>query len=209
MLDLAAQAFLTLLVVMDPVGLAPAFVALAGSRPEFERRQIAAKAAVVAGLVILAFALFGAELLRRLAITLPAFRAAGGALLFLIALDMVFARTSGARETSAEEAEAREREDISVFPIAIPLIAGPGTLASVMILVSSADGQAFGIALVVIMASAVLALCYLALRLSGPLVQLVGVTGTNVVTRVLGVLLAALAVQYIADGARALVTASP
>lgn len=203
MLDLASQAFLTLFVVMDPIGLAPVFVGLAGNRPVFERRQIAGKATFVAGAVILAFALFGTVLLERLGISLPAFRAAGGVLLFLIALDMVFARPSGSRETPEEEAEAREREDISVFPIAIPLIAGPGTLASVMILVSTAASMERR-ALVVMVAFVVLLLCYVALRISSRLISVVGLTGVNVVSRVLGVLLAALAVQYVADGAREL-----
>jgi multiple antibiotic resistance protein len=203
LLDLASQAFLTLFVVMDPIGLAPVFVGLAGNRPVFERRQIAGKATFVAGAVILAFALFGTVLLERLGISLPAFRAAGGVLLFLIALDMVFARPSGSRETPEEEAEAREREDISVFPIAIPLIAGPGTLASVMILVSNAASMERR-ALVVMVAFVVLLLCYIALRISSRLISVVGLTGVNVVSRVLGVLLAALAVQYVADGAREL-----
>jgi multiple antibiotic resistance protein len=203
LLDLASQAFLTLFVVMDPIGLAPVFVGLAGNRPVFERRQIAGKATFVAGAVILAFALFGTVLLERLGISLPAFRAAGGVLLFLIALDMVFARPSGSRETPEEEAEAREREDISVFPIAIPLIAGPGTLASVMILVSNAASMERR-ALVVMVAFVVLLLCYVALRISSRLISVVGLTGVNVVSRVLGVLLAALAVQYVADGAREL-----
>ena len=203
MLELTAQAFLTLFVVMDPIGLAPVFLGLAGSRPAFERQQLAQKAVIVAGLVILVFALVGTNILETLGITLPAFRASGGVLLFLIALDMVFARPSGARETESEEAEARSREDISVFPIAIPLIAGPGTLASVMILSSGAksplqDGVVIG------MAALVLALCYLSLRVSSRLVAVVGITGVNVVSRVLGVLLAALAVQYVADGVRGL-----
>lgn len=204
MLAMAAQAFLTLLVVMDPVGLAPVFIGLAGSRPEFERAAIARKATLVAGGVLLIFAVFGRVLLNRLGISFSAFRAAGGILLFLIALDMVFARPSGARETPEEEAEAREREDISVFPIAIPLISGPGTLASVMILVSSNHDDLLGQGVVVAVAFFVLGLCYAALRLSTVLIRVVGVTGVNVISRVLGVLLAALAVQYVADGATAL-----
>jgi multiple antibiotic resistance protein len=203
MIDLALQTFLTLLVVMDPIGLAPIFLGLAGSRPDFERLRMARKATIVAGIVILAFALFGALLLERLGITIAAFRVSGGVLLFLIALDMVFARHSGARESDEEEQEAKSREDISVFPIAIPLIAGPGTLASVMIL----TGQAKSLqALIAVIATAflVLALCYIALRLSSRMVGVIGVTGVNVISRVLGVLLAALAVQYVADGARQL-----
>ncbi|AFZ66775.1 membrane protein, MarC family [Deinococcus peraridilitoris DSM 19664] len=206
-LTLTYKTFLTMLVVMDPVGLAPVFLALAGSRPAFERRAIALKAVVVAGIIILLFGLTGRSLLEHLGISLDAFRIAGGVLLFLIALDMVFARQSGSKETPAEEKEAQEREDISVFPIAIPLIAGPGTLASVMILVGDAHGNPALVLAVMLVTFVVLALCYLALRLAGQIGRLVGVTGVNVVTRVLGVLLGALAVQYIADGIRGFVGA--
>ncbi len=194
-----------MLVVMDPVGLAPIFIGLAGNRPTFERRAIAVKAVLVAGAIILLFGLVGRPLLERLGISLDAFRVAGGILLFLIALDMVFARTSGSRETAAEEREAQERQDISVFPIAIPLIAGPGTLASVMILASDAHGRALNLAVVLGVTLLVLALCYFALRLSGQIARVIGLTGVNVVTRVLGVLLGALAVQYVADGVRGFV----
>lgn len=198
---LATQTFLTMVVVMDPIGLAPIFIGLAGNRPSFERRKMAIKATAVAGVIIFLFAFFGQSLLDHLGISIHSFKIAGGILLFLIALDMVFARPSGARETEEEEKEAQSRQDPSVFPLAIPLIAGPGTLASIMILATKASGHILDLVVVMAVTAIVLALCYLALRLSGQIARVIGLTGVHVVTRVLGVLLGALAVQYVADGA--------
>ena len=199
--SLSIKTFFTMLVVMDPVGLAPVFIALAQGRSSEHQRRLALKATVVAGGIILVFGLFGRTLLEHLGISLSAFRVAGGVLLFLVALDMVSARQSGTRETPAEEMEAQQRDDISVFPLAIPLIAGPGTLASIMIQANAAHGEPTLLLGVFGVTAAVLALCYFALRLSRQIARLLGVTGVNVVTRVLGVLLAALAIQYVADGA--------
>jgi multiple antibiotic resistance protein len=204
--ELALRVFLTLFVVVDPVGIVPVFLGLAGSRPAGEQARIARRAVVVAGVVLFGFAVGGAWLLERLDISMDAFRIAGGILLFRIAVGMVLAAPHE-RETREEEEEARSRADVSVFPLAIPLIAGPGAMASTMILVGEAGSDPGLLATVLAMAVAVLAITWLALRLASPLGRILRRTGVNVVTRVLGVLLAALAVQYVADGARGLLRA--
>jgi multiple antibiotic resistance protein len=203
MTELALRAFLTLFVVIDPVGIAPVFLGLAGGRPDAEQARIARKAVAVAGVVLFGFATSGSWLLGTLGISIDALRIAGGILLFRIAVGMVLAAPHQ-RETPEEEQEARSREDVSVFPLAIPLIAGPGAMASLMVLVGQAGPDAGGLAVVFAMTAVVLGLTWLALRLAVPLGRVLRLTGVNVVTRVLGVLLAALAVQYVADGVRAL-----
>jgi multiple antibiotic resistance protein len=202
MILLALHAFLTLFVVVDPIGIAPIFLGLAGRRTEAERRSIARRAVLVAGGILLSFLVGGSWLFRQIGISLDAFRVAGGLLMFAIARDMVFVQLE--RETKEEEQEAHAKDDITVFPLAIPLIAGPGALASVMILAGEARAERLGVAVVLAMTAAVLLLVYLALRASTYLARLLGQTGVNVVTRVLGVLLAALAVEYVASGARGL-----
>ena len=202
MTALALKAFLTLLFVIDPVGLVPVFLSLAGSRTASDQARIARKAVLVSSGLVASFAIGGGWLLHHLSISFDAFRVAGGILLFLIAVDMVLAKLE--RETEEEEAEARARPDISVFPLAIPMISGPGTLASVMILAAEARDTPYGLPIVLAMGGGVLLLCYAALRLSATIGRLLRQTGVNVVTRVLGVLLAALAVQYVADGVRGL-----
>ena len=205
MIEHALRAFLTLFVVVDPVGIAPVFLALAGGRPRPEQARIAGRAVLVAGAVLFFFALGGPWLLERLGISMDAFRIAGGILLFRIAVGMVLAAYE--RETREEEEESRSRADVSVFPLAIPLIAGPGAIASTMILVGEAGGDLGRLGIVFVMAGAVLVLTWLALRLASPLGRVLRRTGVNVVTRVLGVLLAALAVQYVADGVQGLLRA--
>lgn len=200
MLEFASKAFITLFVVIEPVGLVPLFLALAGGRTYEEQRRIARKAVFIAGILVLVFALVGRAVLTYMGISLEALKVAAGILLFKIALDMIFVQQE--RETEEEKAEARVREDISVFPMAIPFIAGPGTLASVLILTGSAPAGLWGFWLVVLIAAVVLAITYLLLRASMRLSKVLGRTGINVVTRVLGILLAALAVQYVADGVR-------
>jgi multiple antibiotic resistance protein len=202
MMTFAVRTFITLFVVMDPIGLGPFFISLVALRKKEKRRQIALRAVLVASGVMLTFALGGAALLGHLHVSLDAFRAAGGILLFKIAIEMVFAQHE--RETPDEADEARERRDVSVFPLAIPLIAGPGALASVLILAGEAHAYPYGLAVVLGMTALVLVLVYLGLVLSDRTARLLGQTGVNVVTRVFGILLSALAVQYVADGVRGL-----
>lgn len=198
MVSFSFQAFLTLFVVIDPIGLAPIFITLVGQQTPQKQARIAYQAVSVAGAILVAFALGGSFLLRYLDISLEAFQIAGGILLFKIALDMVFAHNE--RETKEEEQEAQLREDVSIFPLAIPLIAGPGTLASIVILANHAEVYQFGLVIILIITAIVLAISYAVFRLSRYLSHALGKTGINVVTRVLGVLLSALAVQYIANG---------
>ena len=198
LVEFALKAFLTLFVVIDPAGLVPMYVSLAGERPADAQSAIARRAVVIAGGVLLSFSIIGGPLLAYLGTSLGALQVAGGILLFRIAVDMVFAQLR--RETAAEEAEARSKEDISVFPLAIPLIAGPGALATMLILTSEAPAGPASFAIIMVATVAVLLVAYLFLRASRRLAALLGQTGINVVTRVLGLVLAALAVQYVANG---------
>lgn len=196
--DAALQAFLTLFVVIDPVGLVPVFVALVGDRSVAAQRSTARRAILISAVLLAAFALIGGPLLAYLGISLAALQVAGGILLFRIAVDMVFAQYR--RETTEEEAESQTREDVSVFPLAIPLIAGPGALASILVLTSEAHGDPVDMGLILAMAGLVLLVAWGLLRVSGRVATLLGRTGVNVITRILGVILAALAVQLVANG---------
>lgn len=204
------QTFLTMFVVMDPIGLAPFFIGLAGHMPREQRRQIALRATTIAGGIILLFGLAGKPVLEHLGISMNAFRVAGGLLLFLIALEMIFNIPGKEKSTDENGEPTPDSADIGVFPLAIPLIAGPGTLAASMIQVGEAHGDPMLMVGVFAATFVVLLLCYLAMRVSGPLGRMIGASGLHVVTRVLGVLLAALAVQYVADGIiQMLPTATP
>ena|SRR5579872_6541401 len=196
--------FIVLSVVIDPIGVTPVFGALTRGGGEAYRRRMALKGTVLAALILLIFALMGDWLLATLGIGLPAFKIAGGLLLFLIAIDMVFARHSGGRSTTgAEEQEARAKEDISVFPLAFPLIAGPGALTTILLMVGEAHGRALDFLAMVAVLLVVLAVTLLCLLGAGRLMKLLGETGANVVDRLFGVILAALAVQFVIDGIKA------
>ncbi|CUH69478.1 MAG: MarC family protein [Pseudomonadota bacterium] len=192
--------FVTLFVIMDPIGLAPIFVALTqGMSPE-KRRAIAIRACVTSGLLLSLFAIFGEAVLGFVGISMPAFRIAGGILLFLTALDMLFQRRTKRREDQAEEED--HADDPSIFPLAIPLIAGPGSIATVILLAGQQPG--FGGLSMVLAIMLVVLLISMALFLSaGLLERALGKTAINVITRLLGMLLAALSVQFVLDGLKA------
>jgi multiple antibiotic resistance protein len=202
MIELFVSSFITFFVVIDPPGCAPIFAGLTAGTTPMHRRVMAVRAVLVAGLILIGFALFGEALLRALGISLNAFKIAGGIMLFLIALEMVFEKRTERREDRAEKVKASEAPDISIFPIAMPMIAGPGSIASVMLLMSQNDGIERSGAVLAAMA-AILALTLLALLTAGPLMRLVGAKIEAVISRLLGVLLGALATQFVIDGIRA------
>ena len=193
--------FVTFVVVVDPISTTPLFAALTAEASASERRRIALRGVAIATGVLIAFALGGEWLLTALGIGLPAFRIAGGILLLLLAIDMVMARQSGLRAmTPGEEAESNQRADVSVFPLAIPLIAGPGALTMVVLLMGAAAGDLRTQAVIIAVLVAVLGVTLACLLLVNGIMRLLGVTGINVVTRVFGIITAALAVQFIVDG---------
>ena len=203
MLDVALQAFTTLFVVIDPPGLVPVLLALTVGVAATERRRMALKGVLIAALILLGFALVGDAVLRLLGIGLPAFRTAGGVMLMLIALEMVFERRTERRSRTADELrDVGGHDDISVFPLAIPLLAGPGAITSIMLLMARYQGDVASQAVVIAVLAVVMALCVVTFLFVEPVERLLGPTLTHVISRLLGILLAALAVQYIFDGLR-------
>lgn len=195
--------FVVLLIVIDPFGIAPLFVALTrDSSPEMQKRT-AVRSTALATTILLVFFLVGDELLRLLGIGLDAFRIAGGVLLFLLAIDMVFARQSGLRSTTTRERhEAEHKDDVSVFPLAFPLIAGPGALTTVLLMASSWQTGWMFVGMLAVLLGVLLVTLATLLHAPG-LIRMLGETGANVITRLFGLILAALAVQYVIDGVRA------
>ena len=201
MIERFLDSLIILLVVVDPIGLAPIFGAITQGADRLYRRRMALRGTLIAAFILVAFVIVGSDLLRALSISMPAFQIAGGALLFLLAVDMVFARHSGLRSTTErEQREAQHRQDISVFPLAFPLISGPGALTTVLLMSGRHANDTRMLAVVLLVVVLVLALTLAALLLSDRIMKLMGETGANVVSRLLGVILAALAVQYVLDG---------
>jgi len=204
-----ATMFTTLLIVIDPPGMVPIFSALTRGGDARYRRRMALRGFALATGILLFFVMIGDVLLAALGISLSAFRITGGILLFLLAIDMVFARQSGLRSTTVrEQEEAQYREDISVFPLAFPLLAGPGALTTVLLLSGQTRGDPVLFAAMLVTLLVVLAITLGALLQAPLIMRALGETGANVVDRLLGLILAALAVQFVIDGLRQVMASS-
>ncbi len=202
MIELFISSLITFFVVIDPPGCAPIYAGLSAGATPVHRRAMAVRAVLVAAIILTVFALFGEALLHALGISLASFRIAGGIMLFLIALEMVFEKRTQRREDRAQKIiETPEVEDVSIFPMAMPMIAGPGSIASVMLLMGRNDGIERS-AVVLAALFTILALTLLALLAAGPIMRVLGAKIEAVITRLLGVLLAALAVQFVIDGVK-------
>jgi multiple antibiotic resistance protein len=199
-LRFAATAFATAFTIIDPVGMIPLALAVTADATPRARAAIADRAVIIAGIVILIMGLVGRALLEYLGITLRAFTIAGGILLFLIAIDMLFARRPGTKQTDDEQREAASIENPAVFPLAVPMIAGPGTIATVLLLVNLTHYDGERIAIVCCAFIAALVVTWVCMRGATLVMRVIGNTGVHVVTRLLGIILAALAVQFVLNG---------
>lgn len=202
-MDLLINTFVVLFIVVDPIGVAWMFAAMTRDMTPHVQRRMAVRGVLVASGILLVFFFFGGRLMEMLGIGIPAFRIAGGVLLFLLAMDMIFARQSGLRSTTmGEQVEAERREDLSVFPLAFPLLAGPGALTTVLLMASASDGRGVFLAMLGVLITVML-IAFGALLIAPSILRVLGETGANVISRLLGLILAALAVQYVLDGIKA------
>jgi multiple antibiotic resistance protein len=204
LLDYSVSAFLTLFVVVDPVGLTPTFLAITDGLPRTARRDVAVRASVIAAAILAGTALIGDWLLQTLQISLAAFRIAGGLLLFSIASEMVFGVRIRREGEAAEQAVEEHVRNIAAFPLAIPLMAGPGAITATVLLAGHARGNWLLVASLIVVVILVGVCCVVAFVFASRISKLLGMTGNIVLSRLLGVLLAALAVQYVVDGVRAI-----
>jgi multiple antibiotic resistance protein len=206
-LEYLVAALVTLLVVVDPVGLAPTFLAITDGMSAAERRRVAVRACLIAAAILMGAALAGDWLLRTLSISLPAFRIAGGLLLFSIASEMVFGVRIARATREAEEAAEERVRNVAAFPLAIPLMAGPGAITATVLLAGRTDGNMLRLAALIGIIATVMVACLLVFLAASRIERLLGVTGNTVLSRLLGVLLAAMAVQFVVDGVRTLLAA--
>lgn len=203
-MEYLSNAFATLLVTVDPPAIAPMFLALTVGMTAAERRQVAGRATLIAALALTFFALVGQKLLALLGITLPAFRIAGGLLLFWISFEMVFARRNMRKSETANEAMAKDQvRHVAAFPLAIPLMAGPGAITATILLAGQAGGRPIHFAVLIGVVAVVIALSYIVYLAAERIDKLLGTTGNVVLSRLLGVILAAMAVQFVIDGVKA------
>jgi len=202
MVEQLIKFFVVFFVVVEPISLIPLFAGLTAGASTRYKRKMAGKAAAIALIICVLFALVGAKFLDVMGISLSSFRIAGGTLLFLISLEMVFARTSGSKSTTPEKEEAKTRDDISVFPLAFPFIAGPGALATILLTSGELWGKPLQFTAFLGVVFFVMLICWVLMRATPRLMKVFGVTGANVMSRLSGVILAALAVQFIVEGIR-------
>jgi multiple antibiotic resistance protein len=204
--EFASSALVTLLVTLDPPGLAPIFLSVTRGMSSVQRHQVAWRACVIAFLIMAFFGLAGDVVLKVLGVSLPAFRIAGGLLLFWIAFEMVFERRNSRKQHTADIAITQDHiQNVAAFPLAIPLMAGPGALTAMMLLAGRTQGDTAQMGLLLGIAAFVVLSCWITFLLAVPISRLLGVTGNVVLTRLLGVILSALAVQFVLDGVRAAV----
>ena len=201
-IDFLISAFVTLVVVVDPIGLVPSYLAITHGLPQSARRNVALRAALIAAGILAGSALIGDWLLRVLSIGLPAFRIAGGLLLFWIASEMVLGVRIERQSQQAEQAIEEHVRNIAAFPLAIPLMAGPGAITATILLAAHSDRDSMRLTVLLGVIVAVLAICFVVFALAARISKWLGVTANVVASRLLGVLLAALAVQYVIDGVR-------
>ncbi len=206
-LDYVVSAFVTLLIVVDPAGLAPTFLAITEGTPRHARRDIAMRGCFIAFTILAGTALIGDWLLARLGISLPAFRIAGGLLLFSIASEMVLGVRTERQSKTAEQALEERLRNLAAFPLAIPLMAGPGAITATILLAGRADGNALLLTMLIAIIAVVIAICLATFLFAARVARLLGSTGNVVLSRLLGVVLAALAVQYVIDAVRAIMAA--
>ena len=204
LIDYAVSAWLTLFVVVDPIAMSPTFLVVTMGMPRASRQSVALRASVIAGAILVGSALIGDRLLNVLEISLPAFRIAGGLLLFWIAAEMVFGVRSRHDGEAAEQAMEERVRNVAAFPLAIPLLAGPGAITATILLAAQADGSVLRLAALIAVVVLVAVSCLVTFLFADPISRLLGLTGNIVLSRLLGVLLAALAVQFVVDGIRAI-----
>lgn len=198
------SALVTLLVTVDPPGLAPTFLGLTQGMSEAQRRQVALRASLIAGGILAASGLFGAQLLNALGIGLPAFRIAGGVMLFVIAFEMIFAFRKERRDETAEKAVTIDHvRNVAAFPLGIPLMAGPGAITATLLLSGRSEGNPLMLLALIGVIALVMLCCLVSFFAATKIARFLGVTGNILLTRLLGVILAALAVQFVIDGVKA------